>query len=70
MEIYTVEQAAELILQAFNRIEALEKRLDALTAPEENMRASLAQTLRDIADDIDDELKVAPRTDPNEEDND
>ena len=65
-----VEELREHLKLIEERVEKLEKRLDAVTGPtsDSNIRASLAQALRGIAEEIEDEeLVPAGKFDPNEE---
>lgn len=66
-----LEQLLERLELLETRVGNLEDRLNAASSPanEANLRAAFAQSLRNLADDIeeDDELTPAPRVDPNEE---
>lgn len=67
MEKLTLDDLAGLVNRLLDRVEVVEKRLDALTEPALNIRATIASALRDMADDIDEELVIAKHTDPNDE---
>lgn len=73
MEVWSLEQAAEQIELLEKRVSLLEERLNSLSssANESNLRSSIAQALRGIADGIEEDeedLALPSRVDPNEED--